>query len=193
MPLPTSLDERFQQYDESPPMTAEEPPEDMDYDKRKPPKTPVTPPTDTPNISRLLVPPDDTTWRRAPRPPASPPKKRSASGGRNPLMRTRRRPARPVTRGGAGRKEGKKYVPVGRQSRPSTSRNSFRDVRDEAATAYASSASTARYDGIPTTKSTTAAMGTNRSERKGRAGVHRQRNTATARSSYNSVRSPCLR
>ena len=62
-PLPTSLDERFQQYDESPPMTAEEPPEDMEYDWRKPPKTPVTPPTDTPNISQLLVPPDDTTWR----------------------------------------------------------------------------------------------------------------------------------
>ena len=85
-------------------MTAEEPPEDMEYDWRKPPKTPVTPPTDTPNVSVSYW-SRPTTRRGATSTSPSHQKhrrrRRSASDGRNPWMRTRRRPARPVMRGGA--------------------------------------------------------------------------------------------
>jgi ankyrin repeat protein len=141
-PLPTSLDERFQQYDDSRPMTAEEPPEDLEYDWRRPPKTPVTPPTDTPNISQLLVPPDDTTWRNEhiPEPPASPPKKakrkRRKSRGEDTTPPGTSRNER---RRGDGRARRKKYVPpLGGKSPAVDIAKFFRgDSGDEAATAYA--------------------------------------------------------
>ena len=142
-PLPTSLDERFQQYDESPPMTAEEPPEDMDYDWRKPPKTPVTPPTDTPNISQLLVPPDDTTWRNEhiPEPPQSPPKKAKRKRRKKSVDEDTTPPgtSRHERRRGDGRARRKKYVPpLGGKSPAVDIAKFFRgDSGDEAATAYA--------------------------------------------------------
>ena len=124
-------------------MTAEEPPGGHGVRLAETAQTPVTPPTDTPNVSQLLVPPDDTTWRNEhiPEPLLHRREEGEAGDGRNPLMRTRRRPGPVVLRGGAatgGRGGRSTCLPSG--ASPAGGRH--REILpgrfdDEAATAYA--------------------------------------------------------
>ena len=147
-----SLDERFQQYEDSPPQTAEAPlfqeddgydgdhgepavgpPAEMEYDWRVPPKTPATPATDSQNVSSLLVPPDDEEWRSdlIPEPPTSAPKKKKRrkrstafDGDNTPPGSERRR---------------RKYMPPLHGKSPAVDTAKFYrgDSGDEASTAFA--------------------------------------------------------
>ena len=143
-PLPTSLDERFQQYDESPPMTAEEPPEDMDYDWRKATQN-ARDAADghSKHISSYWSRP--TTRRGATS--TSPSllnhhrRRRSASDGKKSVDEDTTPPgtSRHERRRGDGRARRKKYVPpLGGKSPAVDIAKFFRgDSGDEAATAYA--------------------------------------------------------